>query len=300
MKKGNIVHIQKFCINDGPGIRTTVFLKGCPLNCLWCHNPESKAAFPEIAFYPEKCYACGQCAAVCPNGCHRIEDGMHLFERAGCIKCGQCLTARCGALEQIGKEASVSEVMDEVMKDKVFYDESGGGLTVSGGEPMLQFDFVNELFQTAKKKGLHTCMETSGYAKQEKVRQIARVTDLFLFDYKETSPERHRKFTGVSNEKILRNLSLLDALKTNIVLRCPIIPGCNDREEHFKGIAETANRFTSISEIQIEPYHPLGAAKSMQIGKTYDLPDIGFVEDSQVGEWIDMIAKNTNVPVGKA
>ena len=300
MKKGTIFHIQKFCINDGPGIRTTVFFKGCPLNCLWCHNPESKAAFPEIAFYPEKCCACGQCAAVCPNGCHRIADGMHLFERADCIKCGQCLDARCGALEQIGKKVSVSEIMDEVMKDKTFYDESGGGLTVSGGEPMLQFDFVNELLRAAKSNGLHTCMETSGFAKQEQIRQIARVTDLFLFDYKETSPERHTEFTGVSNEEILRNLSLLDALKTNIILRCPIIPGYNDREAHFKGIAETANRFSSISEIQIEPYHPLGAAKSMQIGKTYDLPEIGFVEDDQVGEWIDTIAKNTNVPVGKA
>ncbi len=300
MKKGTIFHIQKFCINDGPGIRTTVFFKGCPLNCLWCHNPESKDAFPEIAFYPEKCCACGQCAAVCPNGCHRIEDGMHLFERTGCIRCGQCLSVRCSALEQIGKKVSVPEVMDEVMKDKVFYDESGGGLTVSGGEPMLQFDFVNELLWAAKSNGLHTCMETSGFAKQEQIRQIERVTDLFLFDYKETSPERHTEFTGVSNEEILRNLSLLDALKTNIILRCPIIPGYNDREAHFKGIAETANRFSSISEIQIEPYHPLGAAKSMQIGKTYDLPEIGFVEDDQVGEWIDAIAKNTNVPVGKA
>ena len=292
---GSIFNIQKFCVNDGPGIRTTVFLKGCPLRCLWCHNPESQSPAPEILFYADKCRMCGKCAAVCPHSCHAFDGGVHTFDRTHCAKCFACTSIGCGALEQAGKEVTVDEVLAEVLKDRVFYENSGGGVTLSGGEPLVQLAFSLELLQAVKEAGLHTAMETCGLASHRDIRTIAAYTDLFLFDCKETDPDRHRQFTGVDNRLILENLALLDELKKEIILRCPIIPGCNDREEHFRGIASIANRFDSITHIELEPYHALGEGKYRSLGlepHPFHTPD----EQEKAG-WLAAVQSKTDKEV---
>ena len=301
MQKGIVFNIQKFCVNDGPGIRTTVFLKGCQLNCLWCQNPESNRVFPVILYDAKKCIGCGRCAAVCEKGGHRFENGLHGFLRQECIGCGRC-SDECvtDALELAGKEMTVEEVISDVMKDAVFNKNSGGGMTVSGGEPMLQFDFTYALLKAAKEKGLHTCIETCGFAEEEKYRKIAPLIDIFLFDYKLYDPELHLKYTGVSNELILSYLKLLDGMGGKTVLRCPIIPSVNDTDEHLSAIADMANSLSNIIEINIEPYHPLGSSKSELLGKEYKLGSLGFPEESEVTHWIEYISQKTDVAVKKA
>ena len=301
MSKGTIFNIQKFSINDGPGIRTTVFMKGCPLDCLWCHNPESKSAKPEIFYDESKCIGCRGCEAVCSNKCHEFTEKVHTYNRTFCTSCGKCADACVTeALETAGKLISAEDVIAEVLKDKAFYDNSGGGMTLSGGEPMAQAEFTLELLKNAKENGLHTCMETCGYAREEDYKRVAQYVDIFLFDYKETDPIKHKEFTRVSNELILNNLKMLDNLGKKIVLRCPIIPTLNDREDHLKGIADVANSLKNILEINIEPYHPLGKGKAQRLEKNYPLDELTFPEEEKIKEWIDCIATNTAVPVKKA
>lgn len=293
--KGTIFNIQKFCVNDGPGIRTTVFLKGCPLKCIWCHNPESQSENPEIMFYKDKCVNCGRCAAVCGNGCHSFDNGVHKFERRNCVKCFECTKTGCEALEKVGREITTDEVMDEALKDKIFYDNSGGGITLSGGEPLYQFDFSVEILKKAKENGLHTAMETCGFTSADRLEEISKYVDLFLFDYKETSSELHKKFTGINNDVILENLSLLNDMGKNIILRCPIIPGCNDRKEHFEGICSVANKFEHIIHIEVEPYHPLGESKYASLGNQERKFSLPCERDKQ--NWFYEISFNTNKKV---
>ena len=301
MTKGTVFNIQKFSVNDGPGIRTTVFMKGCPLRCLWCHNPESKHTYPEIMYDKSKCSSCGGCISTCEKSAHNVNSGVHIYDRSLCDGCGKC-AEHCvfGAIEIAGKSMDAVAVIEEVMRDKVFYDTSGGGMTLSGGEPMMQIDFTYELLSLAKEKGLHTCMETCGYAKAEDFKKIAPLVDIFLFDYKVTSPELHKKYTGVDNTLILDNLFMLDSMGAKTVLRCPIIPTCNDTEEHLLGIAEVANKLKNVIEINIEPYHPLGKGKTELLGKEYALSDLGFPNEETVKEWMAKVSEKTQVPVKKA
>ena len=300
MASGTIFNIQKFCINDGPGIRTTVFVKGCPLNCLWCHNPESKSRKREIFFDIRKCIYCRACEAACTMGCHEIGEN-HAYHRDACKACGVC-TQACvtGALESVGYEISVEDALKEVMKDEIFYQTSGGGMTISGGEPMYQFDFAFELVKAAKEKGLHVCMETCGFAPAEHYRQIAPYVDIFLLDFKISDSVEHEHYTGVPNDLIHSNIRMLDEMGASIVLRCPIIPGINDTSDHFRGIAEMANSLKHIQGIDLEPYHPLGSGKSDMLGKEYKLADLGFPEKETVDGWIAEIQKQTQIVVKKA
>ena len=301
MKSGTIFNIQKFSINDGPGIRTTVFMKGCPLRCLWCHNPESNSSKKEMFFNAEKCVGCRRCASACDRGGHVFGENSHCYLRESCILCGECANeCLTDALEVVGREATVEEVIADVMRDKIFYDNSGGGMTLSGGEPMFQFDFTYELLKAAKEKGLHTCIETCGFGKAEDYAKIVPLIDIFLFDYKETDPVRHKEYTGVDNKLILSNLKMLDEMGAKIILRCPIIPTLNDREEHFKGIADTANSLKNVLEINVEPYHPLGSGKSETLGKEYALKELTFPEEATVREWMEKVASMTEIPVKKA
>lgn len=289
--KGTIFNIQKFCVNDGPGIRTTVFLKGCPLKCIWCHNPESQSEKQEIMFYKDKCVNCGRCAAVCENGCHSFDNGVHKFERKNCVKCFACTQTGCEALEKVGQKISTDEVIDEVLKDKIFYDNSDGGITLSGGEPLFQFEFSMDILKKARENGLNTAIETCGFATEEKIKEISKYVDLFLFDYKETNSELHRKFTGVDNTDILKNLALLNKMGKNIILRCPIIPGLNAREDHFKGICDTANKFEHILHIELEPYHSLGENKYISLGtceRKFSLP-----AEKEKQSWLSKISSAT-------
>ena len=205
-----------------------------------------------------------------------------------------------GALEQVGYKITVEAAVAEVMKDEIFYKISGGGLTLSGGEPMMQINFTQALLAKAKQVGLHTCMETCGYAAWENYEKLIDLVDIFLFDYKVTDPDLHKRYTGVSNEQILENLEKLDQRDAKTILRCPIIPTINDTKEHFEGIAQTANRLQNVMEINIEPYHPLGSSKSKMLDQEYILENMTFPENETVEGWIQTIQSMTQIPVRKA
>jgi pyruvate formate lyase activating enzyme len=291
--KDYIFDIQRFCVKDGPGIRTTVFVKGCPLNCLWCHNPESKQKSPQLAFDSSKCLGCGSCVSACANGAI-VSVGS--FDKSKCTLCGECVKECAGALEIFGREAVHDEVMANVLADKAFYENSGGGLTVSGGEPLYSPEFTTQLLKKAKEQGIHTCLETSGFAKWENLRNIASYVDLFLFDIKETDSDLHKQYTGVDNELILQNLLNLNEIGAKIVLRCPIIPGYNDREGHFKAIGELADRLENVSHVDILPYHSLGKSKSRLIGQEYAV-DADIPNKERVDGWLKNISSYTHKKV---
>ncbi len=298
--KGIVFNIQRFCVNDGPGIRTTVFLKGCMLNCAWCHNPESKSPRPQIMYYTEKCVGCAECLSTCENGAHLFDGGIHIFERNKCISCGKCTAYCMGALELCGEEKSVDQVIDEVVKDVSFYKSSGGGMTLSGGDPFMQHGFSLALLKEAKRRGLHACIETCGYVARDVLEAFIPYVDLFLWDMKESDSERHKSFTGVPNERILDNLRFLNEKGASVVLRCPIIPGYNDREEHLLSIGALAEELDCVTHVEVEPYHPLGSSKSVALGVEYPLGNMGFLEDDRV-EWIiATISSKTEKTVKKA
>ena len=298
--KGTVLNIQRFCTEDGPGIRTTVFLKGCPLHCVWCHNPESQKSAPELLYDSAQCVNCLRCVKRCPNGCHTLQDGRHAFDRTACIACGACTSPLCNALLLSGTEMTAEDVLKEVLKDRTFYEKSGGGMTLSGGEPLLQASFAQELLRAAKEAGIHTAVETCGFVPKEALLRTAPLIDLYLFDCKETDPARHKAYTGVDTETILQNLNVLSELGKRIILRCPIIPTLNDRTEHLHGIAELANACPAIEEIAVEPYHSFGASKYGRLGREYTLGDIDPPSEETVSLWIGEIRRHTKVTVKKA
>ena len=264
---GQVLNIQHFCVDDGPGIRTTVFLKGCPLRCAWCHNPETYHSRRELLYRADRCILCGACVSACPTGAHVIDEGGHVLDRSVCTVCGACEKAcLCGALEIAGKEMHVDEVLADVLSDRVFYETSGGGLTLSGGEPTAQPQFCEALLSAAREAGLSTAMETCGYCSAEVLTRLAPLTDLFLLDWKCTDEALHKQYTGVSNVRIAENLALLDRLGARVHLRCPLIPDVNLAQWHYDGIAEFANRYACIARIELEPYHPMGIGKADALG----------------------------------
>jgi len=292
---GMVFDIQHFAVQDGPGIRTVVFLKGCPLRCLWCHNPESQEAEPELSFTPEKCIRCGKCAEVCPAGA--ISNGV--LDRSKCIRCGKC-TEPCyaGARELIGRSRSVEDVLSEVLQDRPFYETSGGGLTLSGGEPMFQFEFTLELLKQAKAARLHIAMETCGFAPVDRYLKVKPYVDLFLFDVKETDPVRHREYTGVPMEPIHAVLRALDKAGAETILRCPIIPDLNDREEHFQAIALLAGRLRHVQGIHVLPYHSSWESKLARLGKPKQWNGPECTGNEKIGLWRQALRKLTAIPVG--
>ena len=261
-----VFNIQKFCTDDGPGIRTTVFLKGCHLRCAWCHNPEGLSPTPLLELRRVDCVSCGRCAGVCPNGVHSFSNSHHHIDRSLCVGCGKCVeSCPYGALAFCGRTMTAGEVLESALADKPFYFPQGG-ITISGGEPLLQPDFVLALGTLAKAEGIHVCVETSGAVAFSVFEKILPAVDLFLFDVKETDPESHLQYTGVKNDLPLANLKTLNGLGIPVVLRCPIIPGVNDRREHLESLAKLFVSLDSAAGIQLMPYHPLGQGKLTRYG----------------------------------
>ncbi len=267
MEKGMVFQVQKFCTDDGPGIRTTVFFKGCPLRCVWCHNPEGLSTARIIAIDDIRCIKCGACASVCH--CHAVDvaAGAHVFRAEDCTVCGRCVTAcKADAISFCGEETTVEPIIKSVLADKMFYKASGGGITLSGGEPLLQPAFAAALLQRAKEENLHTCVETSLGVPFQNIEKVAPYVDLFLCDIKETNSENHQKYVGCSLDFILDNLKQLNRLGIPIQLRCPIIPSVNDNAAHFKAIATLHNELLQVIGVQLMPYHMLGQGKAERYG----------------------------------
>jgi pyruvate formate lyase activating enzyme len=271
--EGRILRIERFAIHDGPGIRTTVFLKGCPLRCTWCHSPESQLAQPEFMPRPERCVRCLGCNAVCPH--HAVgpaADGGPVAPDE-CETCGACAEAcPTGARELVGRTMSVDSLMSEIERDRIFYDESDGGVTFSGGEPLMQPVFLREMVSVCRASAIHVAVDTCGHVDTSALLDIARDVDLFLFDLKMMDEERHRAFTGASNVRILQNLERLAAVHGNILVRFPFIPGVNDDDDNVRDMGAFLASLR-LTRVDVLPYHRAGIAKYDRLQRPYQLPD---------------------------
>jgi len=273
--RGLIFDIKRYAVHDGPGIRTTVFFKGCPLNCLWCHNPEGIKHEQEIMYAKDKCIKCGRCIDICSNGAHEIVNGEHIFDRRLCQKCGECTTVCLSdALQLVGKYYSVDEIIEEIQKDRIFYEYSNGGVTLSGGEPTFQLDFIKMLLKKCKELHLHTALDTCGYFKWQKFKRIIPYIDLILYDIKHLNLAKHKKYTGAGNKLILENLHNIVKRNIPVQIRMPLIPGINDSLVNIKNTAKFIADL-GITSIEILSYHDYGISKYKRLGKQYLLADIG-------------------------
>lgn len=296
-----IFDIKRMAVHDGPGIRTTVFFKGCPLHCLWCHSPESRKPGPELKYVEHLCQNCGSCVPACPRFCHGLTPGgIHQLDRQGCLVCGNCVR-ECphGALDIIGREVSVPDLAREILKDRRFFAKSGGGVTLSGGEVLAQIDAAEELARLLKEEGTHVCIDTCGHVPWAHFARILPYTDLFLYDLKERDEERHRLVTGAGIDRILDNLERLDAAGKDSILRCPLVPGVNLSLDYIRFIAGVANRLRHVQAIHLLPFHPFGTSKSAMIGLTYALEDTPCMEEVEAEHWMTEARRLTSVPVSR-
>jgi len=261
-RSGRVFDVQRFSLHDGPGIRTVVFLKGCPLRCAWCANPESQQPRPQIAWFESRCAGCGRCAGACPQGAISMDGGRVRTDRGACTACGDC-AAVCsrGARRRMGRETTVDEVTAEVRRDAPFFRRSGGGITFSGGEPLSQPGFLLESLRVCRRWGYHTAVETCGQARWKDLREVAELTDLFLYDLKHMDPRRHKTLTGAGNELILRNLEELLALGAEVTVRVPAVPGANDDRESLAAFGTFVASHPAIRRVELLPCHALGAHK---------------------------------------
>lgn len=270
--KANIFKIQRYCITDGPGIRTTVFFKGCPLSCQWCHNPESRSHNQELMFDNRLCVLCGRCEVVCPNDVHSFENDKHHIDYQKCLKCGACVDACLNeALSIVGYEASVDEIMSVILKDEEYYKESNGGVTISGGEALLQPDIVISLANACKEHHISTYLDTSGMVKTDKFLRVAENVDGILYDLKIIDSEKHKKWIGSNNELILENFKQGCKLGKNLIVRNILMPGINDEEEDIQTMIEFLKQNNFSGEVHLLPYHRYGTGKYHQLGMIYEL-----------------------------
>lgn len=271
---GWITDIQRFSLKDGPGIRTTVFFKGCNLKCTWCHNPETISGGNRLLFYENRCIGCGACVAACPNGAHRVENGRHIIDRDRCTGCGRCADG-CfsGALRMAARSMTVEEVMHEVRQDRLYYNESGGGVTLSGGEVLCQQAFAAELLAACRAEGISIAVESNICFDFSAIRDTLAQTDLIMCDLKCADDDAHRRYTGVSNAKIIANLKQIDELGIPMIVRTPLIPGATDGESNIRAVARILAPLKRLRYYELLNFNPLGAPKYDALGQPYAFRD---------------------------
>jgi pyruvate formate lyase activating enzyme len=291
MTQGYVFNIQRFSVHDGPGIRSTVFLKGCPLSCSWCHNPEGIDPGPELVLSPRRCIACGECLVVCPRDLPAPTDQRYPGLPDSCLVCGACAEVCPTQARQLaGERMSVDQVMAEVLKDLIFFEESDGGVTFSGGEPLSQPRFLRRLLAASRHQGVHTAVDTSGLTPWRELESVADLTDLFLYDVKALDDDTHRLWTGVSNESILSNLRRLGAVHPRIWVRVPVVPGVNDAPDHLQAIGRLAAGLSGVERVCLLPYHPLGEDKRRRQGRLADRQAASRPPSTALQELVDLVA----------
>ena len=290
--EGTVFDIQHFSVHDGPGIRTIVFMKGCPLRCLWCANPESHRMAPEILVNPNACIHCENCLEVCPEGAITLRRSGVVLDRKVCNKCGHCVEV-CypEAVTWRGKRTTAKALMKEINEDRAFYEDSGGGITVSGGEPLLQGAFVAELLNQCRLSGFHTAIETSGFADWADLSSVLRHTDLVLYDLKQMDPVKHIEYTGKSNEIILANARSVAAEKVPMEIRLPLIPGYNDTREHITAALKFVADLRVVDTVSILPFHRMAGIKYRMLGRRYRLENTRPPDPATVAEWADLVRR---------
>lgn len=292
MKIGSVTDIQRFSLNDGPGIRTTIFLKGCNMHCVWCHNPETISMKKELMFYENKCIGCGRCFDVCPSGVHSVADGKHIIDRKKCTLCGRCVEeCYAEALVFSAKEMTSDEVVSEILQDKVYYDESNGGVTLSGGEVTCQKEFALEIVKKCREKGIKTAIETNLLMPFEQIKELLSSVDLVMFDIKIFDNASHKRHTGVYNTQILENVKLLDGLGIPFIVRTPLIPEISDGEDNLKAIAEFIAPLKNLLYYEILNFNPLGASKYRSLDSENVLCNAKPFEKSRLEEIADTLSK---------
>ena len=270
--KAKIFEIKRFAVHDGDGIRTTVFFKGCPLKCVWCHNPEGIDFSPQLAYYENKCIGCGECVSVCMVDAHRMNP-KHFFERKKCINCGKCVDVCLGnALTFYGKEMSVDDLLSILLEDKVFYEKSGGGITLSGGECLMQAEFCAKLLKKLKENGIHTAVDTCGFVHRNLIDKVLSFTDIFLYDMKAYDDDVHIKCTGQSNKIIIDNLKYIDNCGKKIEIRIPYVPKHNDNQ--ITKICEFLSTLNNVVKVRVLPYHNYAGSKYESLNMENTLPEI--------------------------
>jgi pyruvate formate lyase activating enzyme len=280
-ESGIVFDVKHFAVHDGPGIRTTVFLKGCPLRCLWCHSPESQSPRTEVAYYPNLCIGCGACVEACPHGAQTLGTPKIIRER--CQGVGRCAeVCYAGATIMYGEEATVDDVLEEVNKDRLLYETSGGGVTVSGGEPAMQPGFASALLCAFKERGYHTALDTSGYTEGSAFERVLVDADLVLYDLKHMDSFIHEEITGVPNGLILTNLEKAAGSGKTLVVRVPVIPGYNDSPENITAMADYLGGLKGVESVELLPYHNLGAPKYLALGRDYPLEGLRTPEPEEL------------------
>ncbi len=286
--KATIVDIKRFAVHDGDGIRTTLFFKGCPLKCKWCHNPESISFQPQISYIEHKCINCGECVKVC--SAHTIKEGKHIFDRKKCVACGKCEKVCLGqALKLYGQQMSVDEILPILLEDKDFYDNSNGGITLSGGEPLMQADFCAELLKRLKENGIHTAIDTCGFVSKEAIDKVIPYTDIFLYDIKAINESVHISATQKSNRIILDNLKYIDSIDKKIEVRIPFVPMINDKELDLIGV--TLQSLKNLTKVKILPFHNFAGSKYDAIGMENTMKDIKLPTKLQIQNAVNTLSE---------